>query len=161
MNAFWFFCRHVLHGVAQLVDDAMLDFGFRVKAFNGFRKAFESIHTSDQEVFDASIVQISQHAEPMMRAFLSREIQPQPFFLTLNIEARNGVYRCLCVTPVFLDLIVDGIQLDNGVDRLQIALTPGLKLSNELVRNRIEDAVGQAHAIDSSDMTADILVAGA
>ncbi len=40
------------------MDDAVLDFRFRINAFNRFRKAFKTVDAGDQNVFDATIMQV-------------------------------------------------------------------------------------------------------
>ena len=41
------------------MDHTVLYFGVGVNAFNGFGKALESVDAGDDDVFDASIVQVS------------------------------------------------------------------------------------------------------
>ena len=56
---------------------------------------------------------------------------------------------------MLLDLVMDGIQSDDGINGLQVAFTTGLQF-DQLVGNRIQRTVGQGHAVDFSDMAADI-----
>ena len=52
---------------------------------------------------------------------------------------------------------MDGIQSDDGINGLQVAFTTGLQF-DQLVGNRIQRTVGQEHAVDFSDMAADISI---
>ena len=67
----------VLHRVADWVDNAMLDLGVGVDALDGFGKALEAVHAGDQDILRAPIVEVSEHAEPVMRTFPVRR-----YFLT-------------------------------------------------------------------------------
>lgn len=68
------------------MDDALLDLDFGVTGLNGFREAGEAIDTSDQNILDASVLQISQHAEPVMSALSVRQVQADQLFLALNVQ---------------------------------------------------------------------------
>ena len=57
--------------------DAVLDLGLRVDRLDGFRKAFEAVYAGNHDVFDTPVVEISQHAEPVMSTFLVRQVKPQ------------------------------------------------------------------------------------
>ena len=64
----------VLHPVADLVDDAMLDLGVGGDALDGLGEALEDFNTGDQEILHTPIVEVGEHAEPVMRAFLVRQV---------------------------------------------------------------------------------------
>ena len=57
----------VLHRVADRVDNAMLDLGVGVDALDGFGEALDAVHTGDQDILRAPIVEVGEHAEPVMR----------------------------------------------------------------------------------------------
>ena len=71
-EGFLIFGRNVLHGVADLVDDAVLNLGVGVDGFDGLREAFQAIHAGNQNVFYTPVVQIGQHRQPVMSTFLIR-----------------------------------------------------------------------------------------
>ena len=76
-EGFLVFRCHVLHGVADLMDDAVLDLGVGVQAFNGLGETLETIDTGDQDVFDTAVMQVCEHTQPVMSAFLIRQVQAQ------------------------------------------------------------------------------------
>jgi len=76
-EGFLVFRSHILHGVADLVDDAVLNLRVGVHAFDGLWEAFEAVNASDQNVLDAAVVQISENAEPVMGTFLVGQIQTE------------------------------------------------------------------------------------
>ena len=51
---------------------------------------------------------------------------------------------------------MDGIRPDDEINGLQVVFTPGLQFGDQLVGNRIQRTVGQGHAVEFSDMAADI-----
>ena len=104
----------------------MLNFGVRVDALDGLRKTFQTVNADDENVFNASVLQVSQYAEPSVSAFLIRQVQPQEFLFAIDIQAKDGINGLAHVTTVFLNFVVNRIQPHDGVDGLQIAFTPGL-----------------------------------
>lgn len=66
------------------MDDAELHLGLRINGFYGLREALETIHTSNQYVFDAAIMQVSKYIQPIARTFRFRQIQPKELFLAFN-----------------------------------------------------------------------------
>ncbi|MNG04457.1 hypothetical protein D3C84_875910 [compost metagenome] len=46
--------------VAHHVDDTQLDLGLGILHGNGIREALETIHTRDQDVFQAAVFQLGQ-----------------------------------------------------------------------------------------------------
>ena len=52
----------------------MLDLGVGVGAIDGFGEAIEAVHTGDQDILHAPIVEVGEHAEPVMRTFPVRQV---------------------------------------------------------------------------------------
>lgn len=98
------------------------------------------------------VVEIGEHAQPVMRALLVGQIKPQQFFLPFDVQAENGIDRFAGVTAVFLDLIVDGIQPHNGVNRVQVPLTPGLEFREQLVGDGIQSAIRHVDTVQVLDV---------
>ena len=69
------FLGNVLHRVTSLVDHTVLNVGIGVDAFNSLRKALQAVYAGDQDVFNASVMQIGQDAQPVTGAFLIGEFQ--------------------------------------------------------------------------------------
>src|SRR5690554_3014846 len=110
------------------MNDAVLDFSPGVKAFNRLREAFKAVDTGNQDVLDAAVMQIGEDAEPVMGAFLIGQVKTEQLLLALDIQAENGVNGLADIAAMLFDLVVNGIEPDNRIDGIQIALTPGLKL---------------------------------
>lgn len=71
----------VLHRVANLVYHAVLNLSVRIDAFDGLMEALQAVYTGDQDILDASVLQIGQNTQPVMGAFLIGEIQTQQLIL--------------------------------------------------------------------------------
>lgn len=149
----------VFHGVADLVDDAVLDFGVGVDRFDGFGEAFEAVHAGDQDIFDASVVEVSEHAQPMMSAFLVREIEAEQLFPAFDVQVQKGVDGLADIAAIFFDFVVNGVKLDDRVNGLQVALPPGLQLGQQLVGDRADCPIGEGQAVQAGNVGTDILVA--
>ncbi len=52
-------------------------------------KPFQAIYTGNQDVLDASIVEVGEDTEPVVSAFLIGEIQAEKFLLALDVQAKE------------------------------------------------------------------------
>lgn len=59
-----------VQGVAHQMHDARLDSRLGEGRVDRIRKAFETIHYGDQDVFDAAIAQVVHHREPELGPFV-------------------------------------------------------------------------------------------
>jgi hypothetical protein len=60
---------NVIVTVADLMDHAALHLRLRKSTPDGFGKAFQVIHASNENIFQAPVFQISKHLEPEAGAF--------------------------------------------------------------------------------------------
>ena len=123
------------------MDDALLHLGVRINGFNGFREAAQAINIGNQDVFDTTVLQVGEHAEPVMSAFGVRQVEPDQLFFSFDVQGQNCVNRFADVAAIFAYFVVNGIEPDDRVDRVQIALSPALQLWQQFVGDRIERAV--------------------
>lgn len=138
---FLVFGADVLHGVADLVNDALLHLGVWINGFNGLREAGQAIDTGNQDVFDAAVLQVGEHAEPVVSAFGVRQVQPDQLLFAFDVQGQNGINRFADVAAILAYFIVNGIEPDDRINRVQIALPPALQLRQQLVGDRIECTV--------------------
>ena len=61
---------HILDRVSDLMNNAVLNLGIGVNAFNGLREAFKTIDTGNEDILNATVIEVCQYAEPMVSAFL-------------------------------------------------------------------------------------------
>ena len=64
-------------------------------------KALEAAHAGNQDVFHPPILQISEHAQPVVSTFLIGQVEPQQLLLPLNRQTQQGVDRFAHIAPVF------------------------------------------------------------
>ena len=87
-----------------------LNFGLRKDRVDRLGEARKTIHTSNQDVLQPSIIQVRQHRKPEVCTFGFRQIQAKNFLPTFKIKAQNRVNRLGCIAPVLLDLVVNRIE---------------------------------------------------
>ena len=51
------------------MHDAQLNLRFRKRRFDGLRKTLETVHTRNQDVFDAPVLELRQNVQPELGAF--------------------------------------------------------------------------------------------
>ncbi len=128
---------NVFDGVANLMHYAQLHGRFRKDARDGIRKALEAIHAGDKNVLNATLLKVAKDAQPEVGALALGDIHPQQFFPPLGGKRQHIVdgtgHRTILLVH---DLVMNGIQPNNGIHRIKRAALPGLYLR--------EDAVGYA-----------------
>ena len=85
---FLIFAGHILQGIADLMDDAKLDFRFRKQRADGFRKAFQSVNTGNQNIFHATLAQVIQYAQPELRPFAFIDVKTKDILAPMPVNAR-------------------------------------------------------------------------
>lgn len=99
------------------MNDTVLDLGVGVDRLNGLREALQSIDTGNQNVFDAPVVEVREHTEPVVSTFLVREVEAEQFFLALDVQTKERVDCFADVAAILFDFVVNGVEPDNGVNR--------------------------------------------
>ena len=84
---------YIAQAVADHVDDAQLDLGLREGGFDGLGKAAEAIDTGDEEIFDAAVFQLIEHAQPEFGAFTLGDSQSQKLFLAVEVDCQRQIHR--------------------------------------------------------------------
>lgn len=108
----------VLEAVADLMNDAALDFHLGKDRADGFLEAGETIHTSDEHVLHAPVFQVCDHAQPETGPLLAvADPMPQNVLVTLQIDRQDDVNGPIFDLVILAQLVVNGIQLEDGIDR--------------------------------------------
>ncbi len=116
------------------MHDAELDLRLRVKRLDGFRKAFQPVHTSNEDVLYAAILQLAEHLQPEFGTFVLSNPHPQELLVTIQGDGQRQVDRFIVNVPVVAHLKPDRIQVQDRIDRLQRPRLPALDL--------IQDGIG-------------------
>ena len=108
-------------------------------AGNGIGESLQTIDAGDQDILDAAVLQLGQHAEPELRAFGLGEPQAQKLFVTFQIDAQSEINGLVDDPLVLADFQHHTVQLDDGIKRSQWARLP----VDNLVDHGIRDARNQ------------------
>ena len=109
----------ILTGISELVDDAVLDFRLGKHCFNGYGKTGQIICTSDEDILNASVSQAVENIGPIFGTLILANPHSKNILFAIQVDADGDVHSLLYDLPFAADMIVDGIQENNGVDALQ------------------------------------------
>lgn len=143
------------------MHDAQLDFSLGVDGFDRFRKASKTIDAGNQDIFDTPILQMGQHVQPVLGAFIVGQVNTQQLLFAFQNDAQNRVDGFHGKANIVFDLVVNGVQPDNRIDRFQIAFLPGFEFRDQFVGDGVDGAVGHVDAIHLLHVVADGLIAHA
>src|SRR5690606_32148527 len=104
---------------AHLVDDTELDLGVGVDRVDRLGEALQAIHAGDQDVLHAPVLQLRQHIEPELRAFVFRQPEPQQLLVAFQVNAQRQIDCLVDDLPVLADLHHDTVEVQDGIDRVQ------------------------------------------
>ena len=85
----------IFAGVAQLVDDAVLDFRFGEYRLNRSGKAGQIIRTGDENILHAPVPQAVQHGRPELGALVFSDPHSENVLLAVQIDAYGDVHGFL------------------------------------------------------------------
>lgn len=83
----------IFQRTTDLMNDALLNLGIWIDGRDGFRETSQAIHTGDQDIFDATVIQICQHRKPVVSPFRHR-YRPSSSFLPSTFNPKI-VYTAL------------------------------------------------------------------
>src|SRR4029450_12771690 len=139
----------ILQAVADLMDDAALDFGLQKDGMDGFFEAGQPINAGDEDVLDPTSLEVGDDTQPEVGAFCSIA-DPVAGYVTMPVQVytQDNVDRNIFNSALPAQLEVKPIKIDNRIDGGQRAILPGFHQRPDFVRdgpNRIGrdlDAVG-------------------
>src|SRR6266498_2578617 len=99
-----------------------------VDGLKGFPEAIESVNTGDQDVVYAPVLQLRHHLQPELRAFRLRDPQAQHFLHSAQRDANSQVNRFVPHMPAVSHFELDGVQIHDWVDRVELPVLPRLHL---------------------------------
>lgn len=143
---------YIARGIADLVDDALLNLCLRIAGRNRLREACQVVHTGDEDVLYTTVFQVIEHAEPELRRLVLADPHAQYVFVPVEVDADDHVCCLVHDRAVLLHLEMDGIQEDNGIHSLQRAVLPLLNQRDDLVRDVGDHRRGDIHAIQVLQM---------
>ncbi|MNT02473.1 hypothetical protein D3C72_1369730 [compost metagenome] len=78
--------RNVAGGVSNLVNDTLLDLGFRITSGNRFGEAIQVIYADDEDILNAAVSQVIQYREPELGGFILTYPHAQHILVPVQID---------------------------------------------------------------------------
>lgn len=123
-KGFQILVRHVLAGIAQLVDDAVLDLGLRKNCVDRCVKPCQIVGTGNKNVLYATVAQAVGHGFPELGALVLPDPHTQYILPAIQVDSDGNVDSFLHNLSLAADVVVDSIQKYHCVDRFQRPLLP-------------------------------------
>ena len=95
-------------GIANLVNDTVLDFRFWKDCLNGSRKSSQIVRAGNEDIFHTAIAQTIQHSCPELGAFSFTNPHSQDIFPSIEIDANGDIDCFFDNLPFASDMVVDG-----------------------------------------------------
>ena len=128
-------------GIAQLVDNAVLNLGFGESGVDGRVKSGQVVRAGDENVLYIPVFQAIEYGSPKLGALVLPDPHTQNILPAVRVDAYGDVHCLLHNLPLVADMVVDGVQKYHCVDGLQRPLLPLLGDGQNLVRNPAHRAV--------------------
>ncbi|MNJ62316.1 hypothetical protein D3C77_581540 [compost metagenome] len=93
------FVRYIVSGIADLVNDTLLNFGLWIAGSNRFGEAAQIIHTNNKDILDTTISEIIQYAEPKLTGFILTNPHAQHIFVPIQINSNHHVGSLVYNSP--------------------------------------------------------------
>ena len=146
----------VAETVADQVNDALLHDRLLPRRVDRFRKPFETVADGDQDVLDATVLQLGEYLQPEPRPFAAiTGPDPQNLPLPGRGDAHHDIERGVADLPVS-DLDHDRVDEDHRVERVQRSGGPLRELGGDLLRDPTDRVFGHLRAIDLVEMRRDL-----
>jgi len=139
---------HVTQRVPDHVHDAQLDLGLGEHAGNRIGEAGQAGDRGDQDVLQASVVQLGQHVQAELGAFVLPDPKPQKILVSGHVDAKGHINCPVLDAAISADLQVDGVQVNNGVNGVQRPDLPCLDLVRDRVSHPGDQCRRHLHLVD-------------
>ena len=116
------------------MNDAGLNQRLRKHRCDRLRKALQAIDDRDENVVDASHLQLVHDLEPELRAFGLFDPQTQDFLLAIGIESERDIDRLVFDDTFVADFDPQGVEENDRIDGIKRPVLP--------LANFVQDGVG-------------------
>lgn len=144
-----------------MVHNALLNLRCGIAGGNRFVKTGQVIHAGDQNILHATIAQLIQNTEPELGGFVFADPNAQYIFLSVQVDSQNHVGGFIDNLSILIDLEVDGIQKDYGVNVLQRSVLPFLDHGHDFIGDIGDERRGDIHAVKLLEMVLNLAGANA
>ena len=90
---------HIFAGIAQLLDDAVLDLGLGKGGVDGRVESGQIVCTGDENVLYAPVFQAVEYSRPELGAFIFSNPHAQDIFPAIQMDANGNIYCFLHDLP--------------------------------------------------------------
>lgn len=132
---------HILAGIAQLVDDAVLDFSLGEGGVDSCVKSRQTVGTGDENILYTPVFQAVEYRCSAFGALIFIDPHAQNIFSPILVDANGDIDRFLHDLPLVADMVVDGVQKHHGVNGLQRPLLPFPGHGQDLARDPAARAI--------------------
>lgn len=143
---------HILAGIAQLVDNAVLDLGLGKSGMDGRIKSGKVIRAGDENILHTTVPQAVKHGHPELGALIFAYTHAQYILPAIQINTYGNIDRLPGDLPLAADMVVDGIHKYHRIDGLQRPLLPLFGHRQDLVRDPADRAVRDRNSVDILNM---------
>ena len=153
---FQVFIGNIFRGIANLVDNALLNLSVWINRFDCLRKAGKAIHTGDQDILNAAVFQAVHYGKPELGTFIFADIHAQDIFYSGHIYAYSDINSSFYNTSLAADMIMDGIHEDYRINFFQRSFLPFFDQWKDFISNTADCGIGNIYIIELAHMTLDI-----
>ena len=139
------------------MDDTALDLGPGKDRMDRLAKAGQAVHTDDEDVLNAPILQICDYIEPEISPFSTvGHPMSENIPVTFQINPQDNMHCRVGYLPIPSQFDVDGIQKDDRIDGCQRPVLPGFHQLPDFVGDLADRAGGNIYTIQLPQRILDI-----
>jgi hypothetical protein len=129
------FPGHILQAVPDLMDNAPLAFGLRKDGMNRLFEAGQIVNAGNKAVLHAASLEVGENTQPKVGAFCSiAGPVAEHVFVAFQVCTQADLDRNVFYPPLLAQLEVKSVKVDDGIDRRQRAILPGLQQSDRIFK---------------------------
>lgn len=117
------------------MDDALLDLRLGITGGNGLREAGQIVHTGDQNVLNATVLQLIEYTQTVFGRLMLADPHAQHVLVAIQIDPDDHVGSLIHNSAILLHFEMNVVQKDNGVDALQRPILPFLDEGHDFIRH--------------------------
>ena len=123
------------------MNDALLYLCLWKYSFDCLWKSCQSIHTCDQNIFNATIFQPIDDRKPKFSTFIITHIHSKDFFFTIHVDPKSDINSTFYNSAFTSHMIVDCIHINNCIDFFQRSFLPFFYDRKDLICNPADRTV--------------------
>ena len=153
---FLLFVGNVLHGVADLVDDAPLNDGIGEDGFDGFGKSGETVHAADEDILHAAISDLGKNLHPEFCPLAFTNPDAKHLLDAIHCDAEKNVGALAHNLSIVPHLKVNAIEVDDRVEGSERTTLPLLNTGKDFIRNGGNHVGRNGNSVDILQVGIDI-----